>query len=83
MLSIIAIESATRVQILDEPSCISFMLMPLENACTNFFTPQLWVNSRVDWQPVLEKENSKFRPAVLSLKIVLVLYPVQDGRVSK
>ena len=60
--------------------------MPLGKAQIYLFSPQQWINSRVRLdssalvkQPVLEKENSEFKKAVLYLKIDLLLHPTHGG----
>ena len=81
-------ESVTRVQILDEAVCISLCANSLEksmNPCV--FSPAIskyqgtWDSSALVRQQVWKKENSKFKPAVLYLKIDLVSHPTCIKRV--
>ena len=78
-------KSATRVQIVDE-TVFLFVFMLFGKTWIHLFPPeQLWVNSWADEglfslvrQPVLEKEKSGLKRAILRLKTDLVPYSVLD-----
>ena len=80
-------ESATWVQILDKAVCFSFQA----NAFRKYKHPTVlcqWVNSREDLSSLalvdqlVEKENFKYKPTVLSFKIDLVSHPACGGGVG-
>ena len=64
-------------------------LIPLGKVWIQLFSPQLWINSRVDYssalvrQLVYEKENSEFKAVKLRLKIDLVSYPARTEGLGK
>ena len=78
-------ETVTSVQILDMVDCILLRVNVLgkkyESMC---FSPTMGKyldrlgSLTLVWQPVYEKVNSKFKPAVLCFKIDLILHPVCD-----
>ena len=84
-------DTATRVQILDETDCISHSTNALRKGMNPIILPQLWVNSRTDWvlQPwwgnySRRRKNSEFKPVELRLKIDLVSYPARaEGLVNR
>ena len=42
-------------------------VIPLRKACIQLFLLQLWANIRAIWKPLLEKENTEFKPDKLCL----------------
>ena len=71
-------DTATRVQILDETDCISHSTNTLGEGMNPIILPPAMVR-----QLVKEKENSEFKPVKLRLKIDLVSYPARaEGLVN-
>ena len=83
--------TATRVQILDETDCISHSTNTLGKGMNPIILPPAMGkqqdrlgSSALVRQLVQEKENSEFKPVKLRLKIDLVSYPVRaEGLVNR
>ena len=83
-------DTATRVQILDEADCISHCTNTLGKGMDPIILPPAMSkrlgrlrSSALVWQLVWEKENSEFQPVKLRLKIDLVSYPAIAEGVGK
>ena len=90
MLSSQEMDTATRVQILDETDCISHSTNTLGKGMNLIILPpamgkqqgRLGSSAQVR-QLIQEKDNSKFKPLKLRLKIDLVSYPARaEGLVN-
>ena len=83
--------TATRIQILDETDCISHSTNTLGKGTNLIIQPPAMGkylgrlgSSALVRQLVKEKENSEFKPVKLRLKIDLVSYPARaEGLVNK
>ena len=83
-------DTATRVQILDETDCISRSTNTLGKGMNPIILPPAMGkyldrlgSSALVRQLVQEKENSEFKPVKLHLKIGLVSYPVRAKGLGK
>ena len=75
-------DTATRNQILNEAVCIRLHNNSLVWIHISLPSYSRLVPLALEWQPVKEKENSEFKPAILGWKNDLVPHPAQGGGVG-
>ena len=77
--------TVTLVQIFDEDVCISQCYTLGKGMHLIIHSPAMYVRQgslTLVWQPVLEKENSEFKPSKLCLIIDFVSHTALDGSVG-